>query len=145
VSNPDHTPCSVNMSARLLAAVLLLALASRANAQSRAAAPSPIGIFRGTSLCLVRPSPCNDERTVYYITATKTADSVSMDARKIVNGAEEEMGILPCRFAPADRKLTCGIGRGTWLFTVSTDSLVGELRVENNVKFRDVRAARAQK
>lgn len=105
-------------------------------------AKSPVGTWRGTSLCLVRPSPCNDEVVVYRITPTR-GDSLSMDARKIVRGAEEEMGVLTCGFTPPDGPMTCPIPRGTWSFRVRNDSLVGELRLPDNTKFRDVRATRA--
>jgi hypothetical protein len=33
---------------------------------------------------------------------------------------------------------------GTWRFTVRGDSLIGELRLPDSTKFRDVRAARAK-
>jgi len=35
-----------------------------------------------------------------------------------------------------------GIWRGTWQVRVRNDSLVGELRLSDNTKFRDVRAIR---
>jgi hypothetical protein len=107
--------------------------------------PSPVGIWRGTSKCLVRPSPCNDEIVVYRITSAGPADSVSIDARKIVNGQEEEMGVIGCRFATVGATLTCAMRNGgAWRFTIRGDSLVGELRKPDNTKFRDVRTARAQ-
>jgi hypothetical protein len=66
-----------------------------------------------------------------------------MDARKIVRGEEQEMGVLSCRFTSATGSLTCAMPQGTWQFRVRKDSLVGELRLSDNTKFRDVRAARA--
>lgn len=66
-----------------------------------------------------------------------------MDARKIIRGEEEEMGVLSCRFTPASGALTCTIPQGTWQFHVRADSLVGELRLPDNTKFRDVRTHRA--
>ncbi len=107
---------------------------------------SPVGTFRGTSTCLVRPSACHDEVVVYRIAPLRQgADSVSLDARKIVNGQEEEMGVLPCRFTSVNQTLTCEMPRGTWEFRLQSDSLVGELLLADRTKFRDVRTVRARR
>lgn len=119
-----------------------LAVASLLARGASAQAPAPVGTWRGTSVCLVRPSSCNDEIVVYRITQTKRADSLSMDARKIVRGEEQEMGVLGCVLTPP-KGLTCIIPRGVWHFRVRSDSLVGELRLPDNTKFRDVRTVRA--
>ena len=121
-------------------------LARGAGAQSTSPQPAvrtPVGTWRGTSMCLVRPSACNDEVVVYRIARTNAADSLTVDARKIVGGEEEEMGVLACRFASPNGPLTCAIPQGIWEFRVRNDSLVGELRRADNTKFRDVRAIRA--
>ncbi|MFL5605321.1 MAG: hypothetical protein ACJ8AD_02625, partial [Gemmatimonadaceae bacterium] len=106
------------------------------------AAANPVGVWRGTSLCSVRSSPCNNEIVVYRITRAKTGDSLSLDARKIVSGREEEMGVLACVAAPGVQ-LTCTIPKGVWHFTIRSDSLVGELRLLDNTKYRDIRTARS--
>lgn len=125
---------------------IVTVLAYRAGAQSPSppqSKSSPVGTWRGTSLCLVRPSACHNEVVVYRIARTKVPDSLTMDARKIVRGEEQEMGVLNCRFTSSDRLLTCLIPGGIWRFRIHSDSLVGELRLPDNTKFRDVRAARA--
>ena len=106
-------------------------------------ASGPLGVWRGTSLCQVRPSPCHDEVVVYRITRI-AKDSVSLDARKIVNGQEEEMGVFRCLTAEAETQVTCGMARGEWHFTIRGDSLVGDLRLSDGRKFRDVRTARSR-
>src|SRR6476469_4118566 len=126
-----------------IALVAIGMLAHRTPAQATTAAPSAVGVWRGTSLCLVKPSPCHDEVVVYRITPVKGSDSLSMDARKIVNGKEEEMGILSCAFATQGASLSCPMRNGMWRFTVSRDSLVGELRKPDGTRFRDVRTARS--
>jgi hypothetical protein len=134
------------MRIRLAGLAVASLLACRAGAQSpsqQRAAMSPVGTWRGSSVCLVRPSPCNDEIVVYRIAHAKAADSLTIDARKIVRGEEQEMGVLTCGFTPPNGLLTCAIPQGTWLFRVRKDSLVGELRHPDNTKFRDVRAIRA--
>ena len=105
------------------------------------AAMTPVGVWRGTSVCLVRPSACNDEIVVYRIARTTAGDSLTLDGRKIVRGEEQEMGVLTCRFTPPN--LICAMPQGTWQFRVRNDSLVGELRLLDNTKFRDVRTIRA--
>jgi hypothetical protein len=109
-----------------------------------AAAANPAGVWRGRSLCLVHPSACHDEVVVYRITRANTRDSLSIDARKIVNGQEEAMGMIGCRSASASSALICPMPNGTWHFTIHGDSLVGDLRLPNQTKFRDVRAARSR-
>jgi hypothetical protein len=130
-----------------LVAVAVAGLFARAaSAQSptqQSAAATPVGMWRGTSVCLVRPSPCNDEVVVYRIARTKAPDSLAMDARKIVRGEEQEMGVLACRLMPPTG-LTCTIPQGIWHFSVRNDSLIGELRLPDNTKYRDVRTQRAR-
>jgi len=127
-----------------LAVASLLARGVGAQSPSRQpVATTPVGTCRGTSVCLVRPSSCNDEIVVYRIAKTNAADSLTMDARKIVRGEEQEMGVLTCHLTSPDGPLTCAIPQGTWQFRVRNDSLVGELRRPDHTKFRDVRAIRS--
>jgi len=129
----------------LFVTAFTLALADTALAQTAVAPPSALGVWRGTSTCLVRPSPCNDEVVVYRITRLRASDTLSIDAYKMVNGQEDEMGVLTCRPGPTSAQLTCAMRNGVWHFSVRGDSLVGELRLPDNRKFRDIRTARALK
>ena len=134
------------MRIRLTGLGIVSLLARGAGAQSSSPQPAtmtPVGIWRGTSVCLVRPSACHDEIVVYRIAHTNAADSLTVDARKIVRGEEQEMGVLTCRFTSPNGPLTCAMPQGTWQFRVRNDSLVGELRLSDNTKFRDVRTIRA--
>src|SRR2546423_10514212 len=85
---------------------------SSALAHAPQAASNPVGVWHGTSLCLVHPSACKDERVVYRITRMKAIDSVSIDAQKIVNGQEQDMGILACRLTTRRAQVTCTIPQG---------------------------------
>src|SRR4051794_40908650 len=127
---------------RFIALAVACLVAPDAFGQSVAAASSPVGVWRGTSLCRLRPSACKDEVVVYRITPMKTADSISVDARKIVSGQEEQMGVLGCRLDASGRQFSCSIPNGVWRFAIRGDSLVGELRLPDNRKFRDVSTAR---
>ena len=128
----------------LVAFAMACLLTRGASAQTQAPAPNPVGVWRGTSLCRLRPSACKDESVVYRITRVNAADSLSIDARKIVNGQEEEMGLLACVPGASGARLTCMIPNGVWHFTIRGDSLVGELRLPDNRKFRDVSTVRSR-
>ena len=134
------------MSARTndIALVVTCLHARGAVAQAPAAASSPVGVWRGTSLCRMRPSPCNDEIVVYRITRVDASDSLSVDGRRIVNGQEAEMGALGCRLAATGAQFTCAMPNGVWRFTIRGDSLVGELRLPDTRKYRDIRTARSR-
>jgi len=125
---------------------LASALGRVAIAQSPVQSPArmaPVGTWRGQSVCLVHPSACNDEIVVYRITPMKTADSLAVDARKIVRGEEQEMGVLGCRLVPLAGQLSCTTPQGVWHFTVRNDSLTGELRLVDDTRYREVRTIRA--
>lgn len=119
-------------------------LASGAAAQAPALTANPVGAWHGTSLCRVRPSACNDETVVYRITRMKANDSLSIDARRIVNGQEVEMGVLGCRSSASGGQVTCTMPNGVWRFTIRGDSLVGELRLPDNTKYREVSTVRSR-
>ena len=125
-----------------LAAAISIAFARPLLAQT--AGPDPVGTWRGTSLCQVRPSACKDESVVFRITRTTARDSLALDGRKIVNGAEVEMGVLGCRLDAPSGRLTCPIPDAVWQFTIRGDSLVGELRLSDGTKVRDVRTERSR-
>jgi hypothetical protein len=126
-----------------LAVILGCGVAGRLSAQV-AVRPDPVGTWRGTSLCQVRPSPCHDENVVYRITRITTGDSLTIDARKIVNAAEEEMGLLGCWLNAPSAQIRCSMPNGVWHFTIRGDSLVGDLRLPDGTKFRDVRTVRSR-
>jgi hypothetical protein len=128
----------------LLQQVAACVLSSAVPGQTPQAISNPFGVWRGTSSCLVHPSACKDEVVVYRITRMKALDSASIDAKKIVNGQEQDMGMLACRVTTTGAQLTCTIPHGTWRFTIRADSLVGELRLPDGKKFRDVRTARSR-
>ena len=129
------------MRIRHLALALLVARAATAQL---IAAPdaSPVGAWRGTSVCVVRRSACHDEVVIYKF-ALKGSDSLSLDALKIVDGREDDMGTLACELNAPRAFVTCDIPNGKWRFTVRHDSLVGQLRLRDGTWFRDVHAVRS--
>jgi hypothetical protein len=133
----------MNLRSYLSIFVALGILAHSGHAQAASAA-DPVGVWRGTSTCQVRPSACHDEIVVYRITRAKASDSVSMDAFKIINGQEDDMGTLACHVAALGASFTCAIPNAVWHFTIRGDSLIGDLRRSDSTRFRDVRAARSR-
>ena len=93
---------------------------------------SLIGVWKGTSICQVKNSPCHDEIVVYYISKAAGSDSFHISANKIVNGAEEEMGILPFTFNKKTNQLI-STAHGLWTFTLTAGKLDGTLLVRNEL------------
>jgi hypothetical protein len=127
--------------------ILLLALSFLGVQQ----AVSLEGRWTGTSICIERNGPCHDEHVVYYIDRTGPDSAgitpLRLDAKKIINGVEEDMGVLgPCRFTHATNSLYCpmppNVRPGDWRFTLTGDKLDGGLWVPDGRKFRDVHVRR---
>ena len=96
------------------------------------------GIWKGTSLCQVKPSACHDENVVYHI-SKKSANVYTIQANKIVNGAEVDMGTFDSvvydetkqtlTFTMKDRQ-----GRSNvWLFKLDGMQMHGTLTQENTL------------
>lgn len=103
----------------------------------------PSGTWTGTSLCLQGKPVCKDEHVVYHLARTE-AGGVRVTMNKIVNGAEEWMTTLDCRWAAP--VLTCpmppGRAPGEWRFRRAGDRMTGGLWLDGRGQFRavDVRA-----
>jgi hypothetical protein len=133
------------MRLRLLAIALVSLIARVAPAQLIAAPDaSPLGTWRGTSACVARPAGCEDELVVYRIALKGANDSLAVDARKVVDGREENTGLLACSLNASRAFITCAIPDGKWRFTVRHDSLVGQLRLRDGTWSRDVHAVRSR-
>src|SRR5512139_3041964 len=117
-SNDDRSILAMRIALVGLAIASVLARSANAQSPSRQRATTAVGVWRGTSVCLVRPSACKDEVIVFRITQAKAADSVSLDGRKVVGGVEEEMGVLACRFTAQEGQMTCVLPQGVWRFRV---------------------------
>jgi hypothetical protein len=96
-----------------------------------AASADPIaGIWEGTSLCQVKPSPCHDEHVVYRVKITGSG-LYRIDAYKLVAGQEQYMGPLDVRWDASNHELS-GFNRDRtgvdhpWLFTVRGDHISGK-------------------
>ena len=91
-----------------------------------------VGTWKGSSICQKKNSPCHDETVVYHITKGTGADKFIINASKIVNGAEEEMGTLHFVYDEKSNKLT-STDYGTWTFNLDNNKLDGTLYVRGDL------------
>jgi hypothetical protein len=92
-----------------------------------------IGTWKGTSICQVKNSPCHDEIVVYHISKVEGIDTFRITANKIVNGVEEDMGILECKLDRKRNQLISATNKATWTFNITGKSINGILMVQGNL------------
>ena len=103
-----------------------------------------IGTWKGTSICQVRPSPCNDEIAVYHIRRTDS-NTYHIVMNKVVKEKEEDMGQGDYTF-DADRKTLSYRDeqyKTTWNFHVSGDRMEGTLLYQNKI-YRIIKLSKAE-
>jgi hypothetical protein len=106
--------------------ILSFAFAITINAQDRS---KIIGTWKGTSICQVKNSPCNDEVAVYHASALNQRDSFEFQMNKMVEGKEEEMGKLGFVFYKEKQTLisTDTTRDAIWTFVVKGNKIEGTL------------------
>ena len=97
-----------------------------------------VGKWQGTSICQVKNSPCHDEVVVYHISKGNGNDSFNIQANKIVNGVEEDMGILHCSYNETTKQLVSNEYNSNWTFTISGRKISGIL-IYKNETYRIIR------
>ena len=93
-----------------------------------------VGTWQGTSICQVKNSPCHDEVVVYHISKADSVDRYIIQANKIVNGVEEDMGTLHFDYNTKTNQLVSN-EYGKWTFTINGRKMSGILIVKNE-KYR---------
>ena len=119
----------------ILTCALLFLLASNSNQAQTAQVDLDTlfaGKWMGTSLCQIKNSPCHDEKVVYHISKNKGVDTFYIKANKIVNGVEEEMGILPFVYNTKTKQLISN-AYGVWTFNQEGNKLEGTLFVRGDL------------
>ena len=94
---------------------------------------SIIGIWKGTSLCQVKNSACHDEIVVYHISKADGIDAFNIQANKMVNNIEEDMGTLRCKFERKSNQLISSGGKAIWTFNVKDKSIDGALILQGTL------------
>ena len=138
------------------AVALISARPARAQgADSQADALS--GAWRGTSLCTAAGRPtCHDETVVYHFRAlpstpeaagqrpsTSREQRIEWTANKIVNGQEEEMGVLLCFLSADSHTVSCPMRDWMWTLNLRGDAIDGTLVNGAQVVWRNIKVARA--
>jgi len=114
---------------------IILCLASKSNQAQKGVVKIDtllIGTWNGTSICQMKNSPCHDETVVYHISKNRGVDTFYINASKIVNGVEEEMGILPFIYNKKTNQLT-STAYGIWTFNIEGVKLEGTLLVHGDL------------
>ena len=122
----------------LFATILTCFLSASCKVQAQDSAAIE-GIWKGTSICHQKNSPCHDEVVVYHISKAAAAGVYTILANKIVNGVEEEMGTLDFVYDAAKQTLTCHMTdkqqrKSIWLFYINGNKITGTLRLEKDNK-----------
>jgi hypothetical protein len=92
------------------------------------------GIWRGTSICQVKNSPCHDETVVYHVSKSNS-NTYTVQANKMVNNKEEEMGTLNFIYSPANQTYLCkdSVRNALWSFKIKESKLEGTLMVRGEL------------
>lgn len=118
-----------------------LAASLTATAQSVPADSVITGVWKGTSTCQVKSSPCHDETVVYRISRGDGPDTFAMIGYKIVDGAELEMGTVACQLDRVNNRLVSHDANSTWTFTLKGKTMEGTLILRNEL-YRKVKVVR---
>jgi hypothetical protein len=108
---------------------------------------TPVGTWRGDSKCLVTPSACRDEDSVYRIAAIAPSQTkLTLTANKIVDGREISMGTSECSFFPDTHALKCPLPNGSSIrFELKADSLNGTMTLSDGTEWRKITLRRTRK
>ena len=103
----------------------------------------PEGTWKGESTCLVRPSGCNDEESVYRFSKALQENQVTLSANKIVNGKEINMGTGLCEYRAAKSVVECPLPNGSTIhFDVAGDAMQGTMKLKDGKPWRKIRLRR---
>jgi hypothetical protein len=101
------------------------------------AAESPVGVWRGESLCKGDSPSCKDEKVVYYVEAVADKpETMLIRADKIVDGKAITMGSGPWQYNAAKQTISWETPQRVWLLTISGQHIEGTLTVPGNVVVR---------
>ncbi len=126
---------------------LLIFVSAVAGAQKKVTDTSgAAGTWKGSSICQVKSSPCNNEVVIYYITPDEKPHQYAVQMNKIVDGKEEDMARIPATYDARTHKLT-GIMNNypAWKFTVTGNRIDGTLVLADGTLYRIIHVERERK
>jgi hypothetical protein len=93
------------------------------------------GTWKGTSICQKKDSPCHDEIAIYHLAKTNKPGVYKFVMNKMVNGVEEDMGVLDYSYDVSTKTLTyIDEGRkAVWKFKASGKTMDGTLYVKGEL------------
>jgi len=100
--------------------------------------------WRGSSICLVKPSACQDEEALYHVRGAADG-KLSLQADKIVNGQPVQMGDpAGCAYDAGKKSLHCTFDRGYVDLTLAGDDLNGAMFLKDNTRWREIKLKRVK-
>jgi hypothetical protein len=100
------------------------------------------GVWKGSSLCQVKNSPCHDENVVYYISKTNKDNTIEIRANKIVSGEEVEMGKIQFQYdAKTKQLISISQPNAILKFKRKQDTIEGTLYY-NNTLYRIIKVTK---
>lgn len=125
--------------AMLFPAVIIATATAQSTKPAPADSDSLVGDWRGDSICVVRPSACNDEKALYHFKQLGgQPNRFSLQADKIVNGQAEEMGTMECGYAPEKHAVTCSTPKLVLHLTLKGKSLAGTMNLSDGTLWRNI-------
>jgi hypothetical protein len=125
-----------------LAMVVPLTGAAQGTAASKSettGTESPVGDWRGESICQVRPSACHDEDSLYHVTSIADKPGwFSMKGDRIVDGKPVTMGTMDCQYDEHRHSLECVFPRGVLRFTVKGNTMEGTMSLPDKTLWRKI-------
>jgi hypothetical protein len=93
------------------------------------------GTWKGTSICQIKSSPCHDEISVCHISKTGKEGIYRLIMNKMVNGVEEDMGVLDFTYDAAAGILTYKdeARNAEWKFTIKGRTIDGTAYVKGQL------------
>ena len=93
------------------------------------------GIWKGTSLCQIKNSPCHDEVVVYHISKDSSGKSYQVIANKIVDGKEEYMGTIPFTYDDKQKVFVSvdSVRNARWEFKIIASAMKGTLMYKGDL------------
>jgi hypothetical protein len=105
---------------------------------------APVGDWRGLSACVVRPSACNDEDSLYHFARLENKPGrYSLKADKIENGKSVTMGTVECIYDGEIHSLECRFPRGILQLNVQGSTMQGTMKLPDGTLWRKLSLKKA--
>ncbi len=93
------------------------------------------GTWKGTSICQIKSSPCHDEISVCHISKTDKEGIYRLIMNKMVNGVEEDMGVLDFTYDAVAGTLSYKdeAHNAEWKFTIKGKTMDGTAIVKGQL------------